>query len=468
MSLLPKTPSLQSDLSPEERLARVNSITSGLELNDDKLKYIMNLLETEFNQGLSNENDATIKMLLTYVRDIPKGNEVGMYMALDLGGTNFRVLTVALDGSRASIDTETCEIPAKVMIGSGRDLFDRIADCVYMFIRSRNITVPVLPIGFTFSFPLRQEGLASAKLIRWTKGFKCTDVVGADVVALLRESLEKRKGDCKVKCEVVAVINDTTGTLMSCAHRNRECRVGLIVGTGTNLCYMEKLSRIPKWKPPKGDDEKPRIAVNCEWGAFGDNGVLNEILTDFDRQVDANSLNQGMQIFEKLISGMYLGELARLVLLHLHRQDLLCPGVPVPSMLVVKGGFSAKHLSRIASRREDSIYKVFTKIETKDFDSVDVDIVKHVCDLVAERASRLVAAGLSVVLNRLGREKKTTIGYDGSVMRFHPFFRKRVEQKIKDLCRFPFDLMLSEDGSGRGAALVAAIACKNFDPKMKI
>lgn len=33
-----------------------------------------------------------------------------------------------------------------------------------------------------------------------------------------------------VDIDVVAVVNDTTGTLMSCAHKNRECRVGLIVG----------------------------------------------------------------------------------------------------------------------------------------------------------------------------------------------------------------------------------------------
>uniref|UniRef100_T1JUB3 Phosphotransferase n=1 Tax=Tetranychus urticae TaxID=32264 RepID=T1JUB3_TETUR len=461
MPLLPKTPSLQSELSPEERLDRVKAICSCLELSDEKLKEIMATLEAEFEHGLSDEAEATIKMLITYVRDIPRGDEKGMFMALDLGGTNFRVLTVTLDGASALIDTETCEIPSKVMVGSGRDLFDRIAECVYIFIRSRNITVPYLPIGFTFSFPCKQEGLDSASLIRWTKGFKCSDVAGADVVKLLREALVRRKGDCKVETDVVAMINDTTGTLMSCAHRNRECRVGLIVGTGTNLCYMEKLARIPKWVPKEKDEDPPQVAINTEWGAFGDNGALNNIRTKWDLQVDENSLNPGMQLFEKLISGMYLGEIARLILLHLHSKDLLCPGVPVPNRLAVKGGFSAKHLSRIASRKEDSIYKVFTKMETADFDSVDVDIVKHVCDLVAERASRLVAAGLALVLKRLGREK-TIIGYDGSVMRFHPFFRKRVEQKIKDLCNHKFDLMLSEDGSGRGAALVAAIACRNL------
>lgn len=36
-----------------------------------------------------------------------------------------------------------------------------------------------------------------------------------------------------VDIDVMAVVNDTTGTLMSCAHKNRECRVGLIVGTFT-------------------------------------------------------------------------------------------------------------------------------------------------------------------------------------------------------------------------------------------
>jgi len=31
-----------------------------------------------------------------------------------------------------------------------------------------------LPLGFTFSFPCEQEGLAKARLVKWTKGFSCT------------------------------------------------------------------------------------------------------------------------------------------------------------------------------------------------------------------------------------------------------------------------------------------------------
>ena len=80
-----------------------------------------------------------------------------------------------------------------------------------------------LPLGFTFSFPCRQKGLAVGELITWTKGFKCSGVEGQDVVALLKKAIDKR-GDIKV--EVTAILNDTTGkakksNLLLCIFQNR-------------------------------------------------------------------------------------------------------------------------------------------------------------------------------------------------------------------------------------------------------
>jgi hexokinase len=40
---------------------------------------------------------ADIKMFPTYVRTLPDGTERGDILALDLGGTNFRVLLINLD-----------------------------------------------------------------------------------------------------------------------------------------------------------------------------------------------------------------------------------------------------------------------------------------------------------------------------------------------------------------------------------
>lgn len=113
----------------------------------------------------------------------------------------------------------------------------------------------------------------SATLISWTKGFCSSGVVGEDVVKLLEQALARR-GD--INCEIVAVVNDTVGTLMSCAFDDHSCQIGLIAGTGSNACYMEKQSNITKLDEiiPEG-----KMIINMEWGAFGDDGCLDNFVT---------------------------------------------------------------------------------------------------------------------------------------------------------------------------------------------
>ena len=62
------------------------------------------------------------------------------------------------------------------------------------------------------------------------------------------------------------------------------------LGTGSNACYMEDVRNI---ETVEGDEG--RMCVNMEWGAFGDNGCLDDIRTQYDRAVDENSLNEGKQ-----------------------------------------------------------------------------------------------------------------------------------------------------------------------------
>ncbi|ETN83159.1 hypothetical protein NECAME_17561 [Necator americanus] len=58
------------------------------------------------------------------------------------------------------------------------------------------------------------------------------------------------------------------------------------------------------------------------------------------------------------------------------------------------------------------------------------------------------------------RPYKVTVGVDGSVYRFHPTFKRLLDQKIRDLIdkEIQFQIKLSVDGSGVGAAVVAAVA----------
>lgn len=66
--------------------------------------------------------------------------------------------------------------------------------------------------------------------------------------------------------------------------------VWLISGTGTNACYMEEMHNIELVEGDNG-----RMCVNVEWGAFGENGELEEFCTEFDRLVDACSNYPGKQ-----------------------------------------------------------------------------------------------------------------------------------------------------------------------------
>lgn len=93
--------------------------------------------------------------------------------------------------------------------------------------------------------------------------------------------------------DVVALVNDTTGTQLAVGIRDPECHIGLILGTGTNACYMEKLEEVPKFT---GDRSRySNVIINTEWGAFGDDGKLDPFLNDFDRELDTMVVNKGQQ-----------------------------------------------------------------------------------------------------------------------------------------------------------------------------
>jgi hexokinase len=177
-------------------------------------------------------------MLPSYVARLPDGSEEGSFLALDLGGTNFRVLLVTIskdsdDGySNIEMDSQIYKVPEDVMVSEGPVLFDHIASCMADFLEVCGEMDTLLPVGFTFSFPCQQHSINSASLIAWTKGFQCDGVEGKDVVQLLEEAIVRR-GD--LNCKVVAIVNDTVGTLMSCAFNEPDCKIGLIVGKDTIL-----------------------------------------------------------------------------------------------------------------------------------------------------------------------------------------------------------------------------------------
>lgn len=223
---------------------KVRRLCKDFVLSNSKLKSVMNRMSDCIDRGLCKTTHelSTIKCWQTYVQDMPTGNENGEFLALDLGGSNFRVLQLTLGVNRYfKIKQKTYACSKELMTGSGIKLFDYIASCLEEFITSEGIkSSSVLPLGFTFSFPMSQSSIDSGTLVRWTKGFMCDGVVGEDIVQLMTNAIKNVPG---LNVKVCAILNDTVGTLMSCAWMDPKTKIGLIVGTGCNCCYIEKVSR---------------------------------------------------------------------------------------------------------------------------------------------------------------------------------------------------------------------------------
>jgi hexokinase len=184
-----------------------------LVLNKDEIKRVGDAFKEEVLAALD-EKPSSLQMENTYIPELPDGTEKGKYLALDLGGTNFRVILLELaNGQILKEEFNFYHISDEARLGCGIKLFDYLADCVKDFMGVKKIPIDAkMPMGFTFSFPMKQHSLHSAELVTWTKSFNCPSVVGRDVVELLQTSLRKHG---MVNIEVLCILNDTTGTLVS-------------------------------------------------------------------------------------------------------------------------------------------------------------------------------------------------------------------------------------------------------------
>lgn len=215
-----------------------------------------------------------------------------------------------------------------------------------------------------------------------------------------------------------------------------------------------------------GDNLKQEMVINLEWGAFGDNNEIQEIYTKYDKKVDDNSANSGQQIFEKMISGMYLGELLRLLLLDMIKEELIFDG-KMPSSLNIRQSITTEVISLIENDPPgtySAIRNFLQGIGVENPTDGDCMNIRYAAECISRRSANLVAAGLAVILNKMN-EKDVVIGVDGSVYRYHPFYHQLLINKINELVNdgINFSIMLSEDGSGRGAAVLASAVCKKSE-----
>lgn len=431
------------------------------------LRHVADAMAADMRAGLDVDGGSDLKMILSYVDTFPTGNEKGLFYALDLGGTNFRVLRVQLGGKDERViatEFEQVTIPQELMFGTSEELFDFIACGLANFAKKEGGKFH-LPsgrkreIGFTFSFPVKQTSIDSGILMKWTKGFAVSGTAGRDVVACLNEAMERQGLDMQVS----ALVNDTVGTLAGARYWDDDVMVAVILGTGTNACYVERTDVIPKLQGQMSSSG--RTIISTEWGAFS-NGLP---LTEFDRDMDAASINPGEQIFEKTISGMYLGEIVRRVLLKMAEAGALF-GEYVSEKLSTP--FILRTPDICAMQQDNSDHLDAVGAILYDVAGVKSDLsvrkmVVEVCDTIVKRGGRLAGAGIVGILQKMEEDskdlifgKRTVVAMDGGLYENYPQYRRYLKEAVTELLGLEMSKNVviehSKDGSGIGAALLAA------------
>jgi hexokinase len=464
--------------------------------------------------------------------------EKGLYMAVDLGGTNFRVCSIQLHGNTTfSLTQSKVAIPRELMVAkTSKELFSFLAKQIEAFLKLHHEehyvgtlkrretggepeTEEIFNLGFTFSFPVHQIGINKGMLMRWTKGFDIQDAVGKDVCALLQQEID----ELHLPVKVAALVNDTVGTLMARSYTSpgkTGTLLGAIFGTGTNGAYVEKLDKVSKLTQDKDagefDKSTGEMIVNTEWGSF-DNSLRTLPNSPYDVELDKNSVNPGIQMFEKRVSGMFLGELLRLALIKLMKD----PNVPLftddnsssndvhsttqihdSSPIWKQWGIDTSFLSVCAGDNSPG-YRMLRQTLDKDYDvsavsAEDAEAVREIANAIGRRAARLAAvaiAGIVINTGRLGSssgsattEQKSgvepargevdasagdeiDIGVDGSLVEFYPNFEDYIREALRAVPEIGAKgekrvrIGIAKDGSGVGAALIALVAGKVAAPQ---
>ncbi|KAJ1762298.1 hypothetical protein LPJ77_003425 [Coemansia sp. RSA 2523] len=447
----------------EAQQQAVDLLASQFLLTDERLGSITKEFRRRMEEGLASDG-RVLKMIPSYITQRPTGTEMGSFIAVDLGGTNLRVLRVTLDGS-GGVSTD----PQRFVLtedAKSRSLFDFMAQCVETFLDDRNIRPtglqPPIHMGLTFSYPVQQTSLNSGTLVQWTKGLNVPGCVGRDVVRLLQDAL-LRLG---LRVKVAALVNDTVGTLLSAAYSDPTAQMGVILGTGTNAAYYEDEANVAKWKGEGGE-----IVLNMEWGAFDSDDFSVLPFTQHDIKLDRKSINPRKQAYEKMISGMYLGEIARNVMLWLADQRLLLDG---RSSEVLNAMWSIDTAYLSAATVDDSpdleeIQQIIEKtLNVPQSTLVDRQIFKIISILVGERSARLSAVGIVATLTKRPEllNKPINVGIDGSMYEHYPEFERIMAETVSHFIppeQFKnVKFSLAKDGSGVGAAIAAMLATKEL------
>ncbi|GMG55990.1 unnamed protein product [Ambrosiozyma monospora] len=177
-------------------------------------------------------------------------------------------------------------------------------------------------------------------------------------------------------------------------------------------------------------------------------------------------------MFEKRVSGMFLGEILRQVLIDLHKEGLMFQQYgtydELPHRLRNAWDVPSELLSLIEI--DDSTKLIATELQLKQILRLPTTpeertVIQTLTRAIAKRSAYLSAIPISALLIKTGvfesgHHVEVDVGADGSVVEFYPGFRTMLRDAVAMTQLGPrgerrLHINIAKDGSSVGAALCA-------------
>lgn len=375
----------------------------------------------EMQTGLSGGN-SSLAMIPTYIeiqKELPKNKPV---IVIDAGGTHFRAAVLHFDeNAKPVIENLRKEtMPGIEKEVSKDEFFDTLAGYI------KDISKHSEKIGFCFSYPCEITPDKDGKLIFFSKEIKAPQVIGQTIGKNLNDAVNRL--DAATAKHQIVILNDTVTTLLAAMagfeKKNYESYVGFILGTGTNTCYIEKNSNITKTR--NLDPQKHQI-INIESGGFN-KARRGKIDIDFDNSTN----NPGQNIFEKMISGAYLGPLC-LNLLRAASQEKLFSSAVCARIRLLQN-LQTKDISDFLTADQTKFNPVGAILDNSD--KSDFAAIGSLLTSIIERAAKLTAVNLAaaVIKSEKGKNpnKPVCIVAEGTTFYSLAGLREKTEQYLKE------------------------------------
>ncbi len=347
------------------------------------IKTITDDFIAEMKNGLEGKGGSLL-MLPTYIGAEGKIKPNEPVVAIDAGGTNFRAVKMSFDNNLQLVteNLQQRKMPAVDEELSNKEFFATLAAYLTSY---KEVSEK---IGFCFSYAVEIFPNKDGKLLEWSKEVKAPEVIGQMVGKNLLEAMGTPK-------KQIVLMNDTVSTLLAgqaaTAGREFDTYLGFILGTGTNVCYIEQNKNITK---TQGLDAKGNQIINIESGNFN---LMPR--TDIDIAFDNTTKLPGRYTFEKMIAGGYFGGLCTTALKTAAAEDVFSAESTV--RMKAMGDLTSEEVNKFVCGIDLPSNVLSTILVTKE----DKDAACEIINTLIQRAAKLVAASMAAVILKTGKAK---------------------------------------------------------------